>query len=385
MLPSAHRAIIKATVPLLETGGEALTTHFYQKLLADHPEVRPLFNAAHQASGEQPRALANGILMYARHIDQLEALGPLVGRIVNKHVALQVQPEHYPLVGQCLLAAISEVLGAEVATPAVLEAWGAAYGQLAQLLIGAEGEQYQNNASRPGGWLGARPFRLARREAESREITSFYFEPCDGGAVLQALPGQYLGVRLYIEGVEHRRNYSLSALCDGVGYRISVKRVAQGRVSTYLHDQLQVGGTLELLAPAGDFVLRPGSGPLLLLSAGVGITPTLPMLEVAAREGREVMFVHCAREPAVQGFAGELQALAARYPNITLRHWYSHANGHVGHTQLAEWLPAAAQVYLLGPTGFMAAMLNTLGRLGVAEGDLHYEFFGPAQALRGGA
>lgn len=80
-------------------------------MLSEYPQVRPLFNQAHQASGDQPRALANGVLMYARHIDQLEQLGGLVGQIINKHVALQILPEHYPIVGSCLLRAIEEVLG----------------------------------------------------------------------------------------------------------------------------------------------------------------------------------------------------------------------------------------------------------------------------------
>ena len=83
MLSNAQRDLIKATVPLLESGGEALTTHFYRMMLSEFPEVRPLFNQAHQASGDQPRALANGVLMYAKHIDRLEALGPLVAQIVN--------------------------------------------------------------------------------------------------------------------------------------------------------------------------------------------------------------------------------------------------------------------------------------------------------------
>lgn len=109
MLSAEHRAIIKATVPLLESGGEALTRHFYATMLNEHPEVRPMFNQAHQASGAQQRALANGVLMYARHIDELDKLGGLVGQIINKHVALNIQPEHYPIVGSCLLRSIREV------------------------------------------------------------------------------------------------------------------------------------------------------------------------------------------------------------------------------------------------------------------------------------
>src|SRR6187402_2941975 len=134
MLSAQDRAIVKSTVPLLESGGEALTTHFYKILIAEHPEVRPFFNQANQASGDQPRALANGVLMYARHIDKLEALGGLVSQIINKHVSLQIEPAHYPIVGGCLLRAIREVLGAAIATDEVIAAWGAAYGQLAEIL-----------------------------------------------------------------------------------------------------------------------------------------------------------------------------------------------------------------------------------------------------------
>ncbi|MGH8485547.1 MAG: globin domain-containing protein, partial [Pseudomonas sp.] len=200
MLNAQDRAIVKATVPLLESGGEALTTHFYKMMLSEYPEVRPLFNQAHQASGDQPRALANGVLMYARHIDQLEQLGGLVGQIINKHVALQILPEHYPIVGSCLLRAIEEVLGKEIATPEVIAAWGAAYQQLADILIGAEADIYAQKESALGGWRGAREFKLVQRVEESSEIVSFYFAPVDGGAILKAEPGQYIGLQLIIDG-----------------------------------------------------------------------------------------------------------------------------------------------------------------------------------------
>ena len=99
----------------------------YDALLREHPEVRPFFNQANQRSGSQPRALANSVLMYARHIDELEKLGDLVAVIVNKHVSLQIEPQHYPIVGGCLLRSIRAVLGAEIATDAVIEAWAAAH------------------------------------------------------------------------------------------------------------------------------------------------------------------------------------------------------------------------------------------------------------------
>lgn len=393
MLSPEHRAIVKATVPLLESGGEALTTHFYRIMLSEHPEVRPLFNQAHQASGDQPRALANGVLMYAKHIDRLEALGPLVGQIVQKHVSLQVLPEHYPVVGSCLLRAIREVLGAEVATDAVIEAWGAAYGMLADLLIGAEESVYAGHAQADGGWRGARAFRVERRVRESDEITSFHLAPVDGGPVLRHAPGEYIGLRLVIDGQEMRRNYSLSAAANGRDYRISVKREAGGRVSGHLHEAVKEGDVLDLFPPAGDFTLQASERPVALITAGVGITPALPMMEQALADGREVHFIHCARHGGVHAFREQVEALAQRYPKLKRFYVYSeprtgdqaHAEGFIERLHLERWLPqpAAVDAYFLGPKPFMKRVKALLAEVGVPAERTRYEFFGPAAALEG--
>jgi nitric oxide dioxygenase len=391
MLTNAQRDLIKATVPLLESGGEALTTHFYRMMLSEHPEVRPLFNQAHQASGDQPRALANGVLMYARHIDRLEALGPLVRQVVNKHVALQILPEHYPIVGGCLLRAIREVLGAEIATDAVIDAWAVAYQQLADIFIGAEEQLYTENAAAPGGWRGARSFRVARKVVESAEITSFHLVPVDGGALLDHQPGQYIGMRLLLDGEEVRRNYSLSALANGREYRISVKREVGGRVSNHLHDNVQVGDELELFPPSGEFTLSASDKPLALISAGVGITPALAMLDAARHSGRPIHFIHCARNAEVHAFRDWVDGHAAEHPQI--RHYvcYSEpregdradASGFLSRDLLEQWLPAERDLdaYFLGPKPFMAQVKRHLQALGVPAEQSRYEFFGPASAL----
>jgi nitric oxide dioxygenase len=391
MLNAERRAIIKATVPLLETGGEALTTHFYKLMLSEYPQVRPLFNQAHQASGDQPRALANGVLMYARHIDQLEQLGGLVGQIINKHVALQILPEHYPIVGSCLLRAIEEVLGKEIATAEVIAAWGAAYGQLAEILIGAEEGLYKQKEEAAGGWRGTREFRLVRREQESSEIVSFYFAPVDGKPVLKAEPGQYIGLQLFIDGAEQRRNYSLSALCDGKQYRISVKREAGGKVSNYLHHEMMVGSTVQLFPPSGDFTLAASDRPLVLISGGVGITPTLAMLEAALETKRPVHFIHCARNAGVHAFRDWVDGLAQQHPQLKRFYCYAeddgsrdaNAVGLLSQELLGEWMPGERDVdaYFLGPKGFMAVIKRYLKELGVPQQQSRYEFFGPAAAL----
>ncbi|UUZ68896.1 NO-inducible flavohemoprotein [Polaromonas sp. P2-4] len=397
MLTTQQRAIVKSTVPLLESGGEALTTHFYKIMLSEHPEVRPFSTRRTRPMATNPR-WPTGVLMYARHIDQLEKLGGLVAQIINKHVSLQIEPAHYPIVGSCLLRAIREVLGAEIATDEVLAAWGAAYQQLADILIGAEEKIYADTAAAPGGWRSARAFRVARKVAESSEITSFYLEPQDGGALVNFEPGQYLGLRLVVNGQEIRRNYSLSAAPNGHSYRISVKREAGGAASNYLHDELHEGDMLDVFPPAGEFVLAAGDKPVVLISGGVGITPTLAMLDAALQGTRPVHFIHFARNRAVHAFRDTIAARKAKHAQ--LQHFYvydehvadtdgtddagaPHATGRVNSEQLARWLPPSRDVdaYFLGPKPFMRQVKRQLRELGVPEAQTRYEFFGPASAL----
>ncbi len=134
-------ATVKATAPALEKHGLDITTAMYKRLF-ENAEVAAMFDRAAQESGEQPRRLAAAILAYARNIDKLGALTGPVQRMVARHVETGVKAEHYPLVAEALLPAIRDVLGAEVATDAVLAAWGEAYWMLADILIAAEAEAY---------------------------------------------------------------------------------------------------------------------------------------------------------------------------------------------------------------------------------------------------
>ena len=392
MLSTEHKAIISATVPILEQGGEALTRHFYLTLFRDFPEVKPIFNQANQADGNQQRALANAVLMYAKNIERLEQLGPLVSTIINKHVSLQIQREHYPMVGASLLKAIREVLGADTATDAVLEAWGAAYGQLADILAGAEQSIYEKNAAAEGGWSGAREFKVVSKTVESDEVTSFVMQPADGGKVVTHAPGQYIGLLAMVDGQEQRRQYSLSAVSNGSSYRISVKREPGGAVSNYLHDHVAVGDSLQLFPPSGDFTLVDSDKPLVLISGGVGITPTLAMLAAALGSGRRIHFIHAARHANVHAFRDHIDALAAQHPQLQRFYCYEaandsgpqpHATGYLDQQKLGAWLPETRDVeaYFLGPTPFMKAIKSHLLELGVPQSQTYYEFFGPAEAL----
>ncbi|MEP4524675.1 MAG: globin domain-containing protein, partial [Alloalcanivorax venustensis] len=194
MLTADQLAVIKATVPVLQEHGETLTRHFYQRMFEHNPEVRPYFNPAHQRSGSQQRALAGAICAYAQHVDNPAALTDAVELIAQKHVSLGIRPEHYPIVGENLLASIKEVLG-DAATDDIIDAWAAAYGALADIFIGREADIYQEQEQR-FGWQGFKPFVVARREPESDNITSFYLRPADGAALHPHKPGQYITLRV---------------------------------------------------------------------------------------------------------------------------------------------------------------------------------------------
>lgn len=403
-LTQAQIDIVKSTVPILRTGGETLTKHFYKMLFRDFPQTKIFFNHTHQATGDQPRALANSVLMYAENIETLGNLGPLAAQIVNKHVALQVQPEHYPIVGQCLLKSIREVLGEETATDAVLEAWGAAYGQLADMLIGAEAAAYNAIAEAEGGWRGARAFTVAKKVAESDVITSFVLAPADGKAVTKYEPGQYLGLQLQVGGEEVRRNYSLSQAADGATLRISVKREPKGLASGYLHGEVAEGATLNVFAPAGEFVLAKSTAPVprhtLLLSAGVGVTPLFAMLQhlsAHAAPGATVSFVNFSKTAQSQAFAKDVEAIvAARPATFSCKFIHtSESNGAVGSANeaasvdavIAALPPSVAasladvDAYIVGPKGFLRAMRKGLIAKGVPTEQVRFEFFGPAASL----
>jgi nitric oxide dioxygenase len=385
-------ALIQATVPLLKSHGEAITQHFYRVMLTEHPGLKAFFNEAHQAEGTQARALAGAVLAYASHIDRLEALAPALPRIVQKHVALGVRPEHYPIVGACLLRAIREVLGADVATDEILAAWGEAYGALAQLLIDAEEAVYAETAAQPGGWRGQRTLRVLRKEAESDVITSFYLAPADDEPLAPFLAGQYLTLVLDIDGQTLRRNYSLSDAPGKPWYRISVKREDGGRVSNWLHDELHEGALVQAQPPAGAFTLDAAAQrPLLLVTGGVGITPAMAMLEATAASGRPIRFVHAARHGGVHAFRERVDQLAQAHGNVEAVYVYDapragdapHAVGFIDRELLAQQLPADRDVdlYLLGPKPFMQAVYAHGLALGVPAQQLRYEFFGPTEEL----
>ena len=401
-LAPATIALIKATVPALEGHGLTITQRMYERLFVD-AEMRALFNQSHHGeTGSQPKALAQAVLAYARNIDNLGVLAGAVERIAQKHVALNILPEHYPHVANALLGAIQDVLG-EAATPEICAAWGEAYWFLAELLIGREATIYRDLATKPGGWNGWREFVVESATQESETIRSFVLVPSDGQPILRHEPGQYLGFQFDLPGRGvFKRNYSISCAPNDRAYRITVKREASpgvpaGIVSNWLHDHAEPDTLVRAAPPAGDFFLdRSTDGPVVLVSGGVGLTPMISMLETisATSPERPTWFVHGALNGRVHAMGAHTQALTNGHENLHSHFFYAEPDGRKpGDTQLAEtglvtaeWLVAntpreQATYYLCGPKPFLAALVHGLGRQGIPTERIRFEFFGPADEL----
>ncbi|ANS76655.1 nitric oxide dioxygenase [Paenibacillus yonginensis] len=400
MLSQQTIEIIKSTVPVLEVHGQTITSVFYKRMFEAHPELLHIFNQANQRQGKQSTALAGAVYAAAANIDQLENILPVVKQIAQKHRALQIKPEHYPIVGENLLAAIKEVLG-EAATPEIMEAWRQAYGVIADVFISIEAEMYKEAEEAKGGWSGYRAFVVERKVKESEVITSFYLKPQDGGEITSYLPGQYITLRVQPEGsaYTHIRHYSLSAAPGGKVYRISVRREEAGEgkpagvVSNYLHDQVLEGSVVDVSAPAGVFTLdQQRNTPVVLISGGVGLTPMVSMLETLLKEQphRKVTYIHAAENGSYHAMKLYIEELEAEHEQMSSYTCYKnplegdscHQTGYIDETWLRQIADPGADFYFCGPVPFMRTVYAALNQMGVPEDRIHYEFFGPAAQLQ---
>ncbi len=389
MLSAVSRPYIVASVPVLRERGLAITRHFYAQMFAAHPELKNLFNMGNQASGAQQVSLASALFAYAANIDDVHALAPVASRIAHKHASVGLKPAHYPIVARYLLAAIKHVLGSS-ATPELLAAWDEAYWLLAGELIAAEARLYERSGQ-PAGDL--RSVFVADVRTECEDITSYYLQTADERSPGVFVPGQYVSVAVDFpeDGSRQLRQYSLSDAPHRPYWRITVKRepasvnAPAGRVGSYLHANLKRGDELRVSAPFGDFAPPIlGERPLALISAGVGITPMISVLNALAPDNaRRVLFAHATRHPSQHVLRDEVTRAQASLPGLKCLVWYEEeaaSSGRSGRMQLSPELIVDfrdGDFYLCGPLAFMRAQWRALVDLGVSPANLHREVFGP--------
>lgn len=392
MLSTKTIEIVKSTIPLLENAGPDVTDYFYKRMFEHNPELKDIFNLANQASGRQQFALFSAVASYAKNIDNLGALGDLVERVAHKHTSFHIQPDQYQIVGHHLIETLREVAPDDF-TDEVAAAWIEAYGLLSKVLIGREHDLYDASSKQSGGWNGPRLFKVKDKVRESELVTNFTFAPVDGGQVRNYLPGQYIAIKVKPHGADNVeiRQYSLSDKFHPDSYRISVKRESSpqlGLVSNYLHDHLNVDDTVELMPPAGAFFLKHTDKPTVLISAGVGITPMMTMLETIADKGVEqpTLFLHACMNSQQHSFKQRIDQLSAMYSDMKNFYWYDkeQAIDHNGYSGVMDLNTISSDLpvddghfYICGPTEFMRFIKQQLTLLGISLNRIHYETFGP--------
>jgi ferredoxin-NADP reductase/MOSC domain-containing protein YiiM len=249
------------------------------------------------------------------------------------------------------------------------------------------------------GWPGFKRMRVARIVPETAAVSSIYLDTTDGTPLPEVRAGQYLSVRLAVgDSGSTVRSYSLSCAPAAGAYRISVKREALGKVSGYLHDTLRPGDVLEVAAPRGTFVLEQGTRPVVLVSAGIGVTPVLAMLHqlAAVRDPRPVWWIHVAHDRAHHAFADEAHALLGRLPHAHEHiHYTAEAAPEPGERRVtrgrptaasltAMGVPADADAYLCGPQAFMDDLSGALRDHGLSPERIHTEQFSALSAINPG-
>lgn len=383
MLTKQQIELVKATVPVLREHGVALTSHFYKRMLSHNPELMQVFNMGHQRAGFQQQALAGAVLAYAENIENLPALLGAVAHIANKHVSVGIRAEHYPIVGKHLIASIKEVLG-DAATPELIDAWTAAYMQLADVLIGTEKAIYDKNAVAEGGWTGWRFFKVAEKSKQTDNVTSFKLVPVDNGKMPEVKAGQYISVRVFVKGQDliQPRQYTV-VKADATSLTIAVKKVEAvekspaGMVSNTLHNDINEGDVVEVSFPVGEFNLPEGNGELCLLSAGIGITPLFAMLKEAVQKDptRKISFVHVCKNKEAIPFREEL-ALVVKEGNASFEVFETSEHGRPSEDFFKSLVSQGADYCICGPVPFMKLAASELVKNGVAENKIHAEKFG---------
>ncbi|MFK0153760.1 globin domain-containing protein [Streptomyces sp. NPDC090499] len=392
MLSEPSAATVRATLPAVGAAIGEITERFYARLFAAHPGLlRNLFNRGNQAAGTQRQALAGSIAAFATHLLDHPDQRPdaLLGRIAHKHASLGVTPEQYDVVHEHLFAAIAEVLG-EAVTPEVAAAWDEVYWLMANALLAIEKRLYEES----GGRGGLRPWQVVERVAETADVVTFRVRPVDGGAAVRGFrAGQYVSVGVTLpDGARQIRQYSLSGAPDESVRQFSVKRVPgdpdgttpDGEVSHHLHARVREGDLLELSEPYGDLVLGDATDrPLLLASAGIGVTPMVAMLAALAAEGHRapVTVVHGDRSPADHALRADHTRYAGKLPDAAVHLFYERDAEPGTRTGLVDLtdvdVAPGTRAYLCGPLPFMRAVRAQLLARGVAPADIHYEVFGP--------
>lgn len=374
--------VVTQTLPVVGANIEKITPNFYNRMFAAHPElIADTFNRGNQKQGAQQKALAASVATFAATLVDPDAPAPeeLLSRIGHKHISVGIKPEQYPIVHKHLFDAIEEILTPEVFQGAVRDAWDAVYLEMQRVLINFEKGLYDDLGVEAGDVF--RAAHVVSREERGDDVAVFSVK-LDDETPVSYLPGQYISVRQTMpDGAGQLRQYSLVGGKEGV-LTFAVRRVdaseglPAGEVSTQLWEKVEPGDAIEISLPAGDLVLDTKSDdPVVLISAGIGATPMIGMLDalVAADSKRDIVVLHADRAENADALRAERNNAVSALANARQQVWYEPELMNLADTEL----PEGAQFYLCGGNGFLQAIRQQLADRGIARDNVHFELFSP--------
>ncbi len=315
------------------------------------------------------------VLAAADNIDDLSPIVPVIMPVVYKHCALQVQPEHYPIVGENLIWAIQEVTGLTDDSE-IIQTWIKAYQAIADAFIGLEKEVYSQMA-----WEGFKPFEVTDINKETEIIKSFTIQSEDID-LSQFTPGQYITVNISNKKLPYqaKRHYSI---VDGnrdyltFGVRKDFTEEHEGEVSTILHDEVNIGDTLELSAPVGGFGLVNKDKKQLLLGSGVGVTPLVSMYREAVESNAAATFIQVTSDSDNIAFEDTLKSINAKSEESVFHVHLRDEDGYIEKKDLEAYFDDETEIYICGGSSFLNSMMLNLQALEIPEERIHFEAFVP--------
>jgi nitric oxide dioxygenase len=380
-LTDEQKKLLQANSSIMKDHGKEITTNFYGKMFEEHPEMRNFFNQTNQKTGKQPIALAQTVYYFAQNLDNLDVMVPQMSRISSKHRAIQVKPEHYPIVGKYLIQAIKQYLG-DKATPELMAAWQGLYDLIAATFIKQEKELYAKlgNDERDKGFIA---FTVVKKEQiASGPIYSFKLERQDNGKLFDYHPGQYITLRIEKNGVLHHGHYPLVEPFNGHTYTVAAKRGNDLDQNSIVSDELIanriVGSTVLISAPAGSFQLVNDANNHLFISGGIGISYFMAPIDELNQQGKaaSATLIQCVRTEGHAAFAAKLHKILPKEQYLILTQEEPITKAHI-----EGKLKPDTHVYVAGSEVFLSMAESALAGFALPKSQLHVRSIEPTLRL----
>ena len=375
-ITAEQKKLLQATAPTLREKTNLFTSKLYGALFKEHPEFLNYFNQTNQQSGKQPAAFAETIFHFVDHLDNLDAMAPQMSRLSNKHRAVTVPPELYPVFGQYFVKSVEETLGGK-STAETTAAWKALYNLITSIFIKREKELYEQL----GNDKGFVPFTITKKEnISSGPTVVITLQRQDGGKIWPYNAGQYITLRVEKGGTFQQGHYIPLDPANNSTYSVALRagHVDQNTiVSEEVINNRQVGGTVLVSAPSGSFGLVDGAKSSLFIAGGIGIASLMGLINELNKQGKagSISVIQCAETEDRAAFSDQLRSLLKdQYVLLT-------KDKPLSKNHLEGKLKSDTHVYTAGSEKFLEVVENALNQASHPKSQTHIKSIEPTLGL----